>query len=139
MPQNDALANAKNALAGANKKFPGAMAASAGVKPAGARVTPPVKVAPTEPAKATPTLGDELKAKSDNVDQYIANTPKMHQGGVVKAPATDSKVEGRNSEYRKVFVARRQSRSGGGNKPVTESPEKHDSKKAEEGIKEKKA
>jgi hypothetical protein len=63
----------------------------------------------------------------------------MHDGGTV--PKTGDytleegetvipadKSAGRGSEYRKVYVARRQSRQGGGNTPA--KGEKHDQKKA---------
>ena len=116
----------------------------------------PAITAPT-PAKADPGLGSELGDKAKNVTDYTkANPPTMHKGGIVPGekgedvlvnaqagekiiPAKDVKSEGRQSEYRKVYIARRQARSGGGNKPVTETPEKHDQPKAEKGIKEKKA
>ena len=42
------------------------------------------------------------------------------------------KSQGRKSEYRNVFVARRQTRQGGGNTPV--KGEKHDQKKAVKGT-----
>jgi hypothetical protein len=61
--------------------------------------------------------------------------PIIAHAGETIIPADKSK--GRNSEYRKVFVARQQTRQGGGNTPV--KGEKHDSKKAEKGIAEKKA
>jgi hypothetical protein len=111
-----------------------------------------VKAKPTAtpmavPAKAAPGLGAELGAKAANVTQF-ANAPKMHDGGMVPGkkgeevpiiakagekitPAENDKPAGRQSEYRKVFIARQQKRGGGGNKPVTETPEKHDQKKAE--------
>ena len=154
MPQNDPVTAAKAALSGAEKKFPGSMAQAIGVTPAGARAkaTTPTAVA----AKPAKTPGEDtaagLAAKSANVKEYMQNVPKMHKGGKVPGkpgeevpiiaeagetviPADKSK--GRQSEYRKVFVARRQSRQGGGNVPAT--GEKHDSKKAEKGIAEKKA
>lgn len=64
---------------------------------------------------------DAAKKHADTIDKILGGD-KMD---------SENKSEGRNSEYRKVYVARKQSRSGGGNKPVTETPEKHDSKKAE--------
>src|SRR4029077_11514848 len=85
----------------------------------------------------------ELAAKARNVTEY-ANAPKMHKGGTVPGKPGEEvpiiakagekvipaeKSEGRQSEYRKVFVARRQSRQGGGNTSV--KGEQHDTKKAE--------
>jgi hypothetical protein len=145
----DPLSAAKSAVSSANnftKSVEGTTPSRFAAKPA------PV-AAPAKPmAKAAPTIGQELGVKAQNINEYT-NAPKMHKGGVVpgkegeevpiiakageKVIPADS-TEGRSSEYRKVYVARRQSRSGGGNKPVTETPEKHDSKKAKEGIKEKK-
>ena len=62
---------AKTALAhAASKNFPALS------KPA-----PPVAAKPA--ATAAPTIGDELKSKSDNVNQYINSIPKMHNGGPV--------------------------------------------------------
>lgn len=103
--------------------------------------------APVVAAKAEPTLGSELGAKAKNVSDY-ASAPVMHKGGIVPGepgeevpivaeagekviPAKEEKSSGRQSEYRKVFIARQQKRSGGGHQPVTETPEKHDQKKAE--------
>lgn len=75
MPQNDAvskaLSSAKSALAHSNMAFPAA-------KPA------PAKPTPAPASKPTPTISDELKAKQDNVNQYM-NAPKMHNGGPVAA------------------------------------------------------
>ena len=107
-----------------------------------------------KPAVAAPTLGAELGDKARNVTAY-ADAQKMHKGGIVPGkpgeevpiiaqagetitPAADAKADGRQSEYRKVYIARQQKRSGGGNKPVTETPEKHDQKKAKVGIEDKK-
>jgi hypothetical protein len=70
MAQQDAVSNAKAVLAHANQKFP-----SPAPKPA-APVAKPT-------AKAAPTVGDELKSKSDNVNQYIQSLPKMHKGGEI--------------------------------------------------------
>lgn len=156
----DALSTAKAALASSNKKFPGAMAASAGVKPAGARVAP-VKAATstTPPASAREnTRQQNIQAVRDVARNAgmtgVGTLGTLHEGGVVPktgpyqleegetvipADKTDKALTGRQSEYRKVYIARRQARSGGGNKPVTETAEKHDQKKAEAGIKEKKA
>lgn len=71
MPQNvnQMLANATKALGDANSKFPSPKpAATAAPKPA------------TAPKPAG--IGEELKAKSDNVGMY-ATAPKMHNGGPV--------------------------------------------------------
>ncbi len=106
------------------------------------------------------SLAKELKAKADNVDAYSASLPKMHEGGTVPkdwdykllagehvTPAP-KKAEGRDSEYRRVFMARgaaglhnfgtkaapeakEQTRQDGGNTPV--KGEKHE--KGEEHLK----
>lgn len=68
----DPVSNAKAALASANKAFP---------SPAKA---PAPKAQPAAPVVHPPTVGDELKAKADNVNQYM-NAPKMHKGGPVMA------------------------------------------------------
>jgi len=134
----DSLSAAKGALQSAEKKFPGAMASAAGVKPSGARnVSSPAKAAP----KKSPTVADELKAKSDNINQYEkSNPPKMHDGGVVPKTGVYTLQKGevvvpvkRTSEYRKVYlnrknktrVAEAQTRQGGGQTPV--KGESHDS------------
>ena len=132
---DDKVAGAKTALAKANAKFPSPKAA-----PATAPATPAAK--PAMSAGEDAAAG--IKAKQANIAEYTAALPKMHKGGVVPGKKGEDvpvlaqagekvipadKAEGRSSEYRKVFVARRQSRQGGGNKPVT--GEKHDSKKAE--------
>ena len=111
---DDKVAGAKTALAKANAKFPSPKAV-----PATAPATPAAK--PAMSAGEDAAAG--IKAKQANIAEYNAALPKMHKGGVVSAP------EGRSSEYRKVFVSRRQSRQGGGNKSVV--GEKHDSKKAD--------
>jgi hypothetical protein len=62
---------AKTALAhAASKNFP-------------ALSKPAAPVAAKPAATAAPTIGDELKSKSDNVNQYINSIPKMHNGGPV--------------------------------------------------------
>jgi len=146
------VAGARSVLASANKKFPSP--AKAPAMPAKASATSMTKSAPLVNA---PTLGQELDDKSKNVNAYMQANPKFHKGGVVPGepgeevpiiaqagetitPAADAKADGRQSEYRKVYIARQQKRSGGGNKPVTETPEKHDKPKAAaKGIKEQKA
>ena len=66
-----AVSSAKGALAHAQSKgFPSLS------KSAPAPVAKPA-------ATAAPTIGDELKSKSDNVNQYINSIPKMHNGGPV--------------------------------------------------------
>lgn len=151
---NDPLSAAKGAMAKANtftKSVEGQVPSRFAVK------AKPVAPTVPAPAKAAPGLGSELGEKAKNITDYTkANPPTMHKGGIVPGkkgedvlvnaqagekiiPAKDVKSEGRQSEYRKVYIARRQARSGGGNKPVTETPEKHDHPKAEKGIKEKKA
>ena len=114
---DDKVAGAKTALAKANAKFPSPKP-TATAAPKTSSVANMTKTLPNIPHE---DLGEELAAKSRNVNEYL-NAPKMHKGGVVSAP------EGRSSEYRKVYVARRQSRQGGGNTPV--KGEKHDTKKA---------
>jgi hypothetical protein len=68
----DALSDAKAALAHANTSFPSPKAATGAATPAA-------------PAKATPTLGDELNAKAGMVQKgrQAAGLPKMHSGGPV--------------------------------------------------------
>jgi len=157
---------AKNALASANKKFPSSMAKDAGVTPAANRAKPTVAPKPTGAAQpAGSGLGEELREKASDVKQFNENYPKFHKGGTVPGkpgeevpimaeagekviPASDNGAAvGRNSdyrkayiarrqnpqggEYRKVFIARRQARQGGGNKPVT--GEMHDTSKAVKG------
>jgi hypothetical protein len=73
---SNAVASAKAALSTANKKFPSSMAP----KSPAAKVT--VKA---NPAPKAPSVGDELAAKSDNVNEYMAALPKMHKGGPVMA------------------------------------------------------
>jgi hypothetical protein len=67
---------AKDALAHARAAFPQPKAVQIGAPRAAYPPLTPVK-------KAAPTVGDELKAKSDNVDQYLKAIPKMHNGGPV--------------------------------------------------------
>ena len=151
----DALSDAKTSMAKANnftKSVEGKVPSRFAVK------AQPAAATPAAPAKAAPGLGNELGDKAKNISDYTnANPPTMHQGGIVPGkkgqdvpiiaqagekviPAGDVKPAGRQSEYRKVYIARKQARSGGGNKPVTETPEKHDQPKAaDKGIKEKKA
>ena len=135
----DKVAGAKTALAKANAKFP---------SPKPAPATAPATAAPKPAVKPAMSAGEDaaagIKANQDNVAAYTAALPKMHKGGIVPGKKGEDvpvlaqagekvipadKAEGRSSEYRKVYVARRQSRQGGGNKPIT--GEKHDSKKAE--------
>ena len=140
---SDALSGAKNEISKANnltKSVEGKTPSSFAVK------AKPAAVAPPAPKAAAPSLGSELGEKAANVKAYAdANpAPKMHKGGIVPGKRGEEvpiiaeagekvipadKTEGRTSEYRKVFIARRQSRQGGGNKPVT--GEAHNSKKAE--------
>lgn len=131
-----------------------------------AKTTPVATSKPVKPAQSKPqrfgdsTIAPSLQSKQDNVKQYTQSyppeskgfkLPSFHEGGVVPkdgaynlqkgetvVPA-DKSNSGRQSEYRKVYIARQQKRSGGGNKPVTETPEKHDQTKAStKGIKEQK-
>jgi hypothetical protein len=139
MPQNDALATARSTMDKANN-FTKSVE---GVTPG--RFAPKAK--PAAPAAAAPkpaasNVGTDLGQKMQNINEYT-NAPKMHKGGVVPgkegedvpiiAQAGEKIIPadkaGRSSEYRKVFIARRQSRQGGGNAPV--KGEAHDSKKAE--------
>lgn len=99
------------------------------VKPAGpisGTVKSAPKLTPTSPLKST--FGYDKVMGGDMMD-----APKMHDGGVVPKTGvyTLEKGEkvvpaGRNSEYRKVYVARTQTRQGGGNTPV--KGEKHPKK-----------
>ena len=77
----DALADAKAALAHANKTFP-----SPAPKPA------PVVKSPM-PAPKAPSLGEELGAKTRNINEYV-NAPKMHKGGPVLADGVYSMKAG---------------------------------------------
>lgn len=75
MPQDavsSAVANAKKALDEANKMFP-----SPAPKPKPA-ATPKAPATPK-----TPSVGDELKVKAHNIDEYAKNAPKYHKGGHV--------------------------------------------------------
>jgi hypothetical protein len=140
----DALSAAKGALASAEKKFPGAMAAASGVKPAGERrVQPKAQAAP--PKKDSDDTGAGLQAISDNESEYLKATkgqepPKMHTGGTVPSTGVYTLQKGeivvpnsRTSEYRKVYLNRKnktvdakpQTRQDGGNTPV--KGESHDS------------
>jgi hypothetical protein len=79
MPQNninDKVNAAKSALQKANSKFTSAPKST----PAPV-VKSPVSV--KTPALGDPTIGPSLKAKNDNINTYINNTPKMHKGGEV--------------------------------------------------------
>ena len=88
---NDPIADAKNALKGANSSFSGALAAAAGVKPAGARVAPVVSAKPAaKPSNeefGTPerSVKEGLAANRANVEAYAKQYPKMHNGGPVPA------------------------------------------------------
>jgi hypothetical protein len=141
MPQNPAIdkavASAKSTLADANRRFP----------PAKAKAMTPVAKAAAAPTSRPAPLGDasvgpSLQAKQANVQAYSDALPKLHTGGEVpktgdyklQAGETVVPASGRQSEYRKVYVARRQKRDGGGNAPVKQTPEKHDQKKAHEGT-----
>ena len=77
IPQNDAvskaLASAKSTLSHATAAFPGSVSA------------PAKSAAPATPAKAAPSLGDELAAKKTMVDKAVSALPKMHDGGPVVA------------------------------------------------------
>jgi hypothetical protein len=139
-----AMAKANNFTKGVEGQTPSRFAVKA--KPAATPVA--------APARVEPGLGAELGQKAQNISAY-AGAQKMHSGGTVPGkpgeevpiiaqagekitPADTAKASGRQSEYRKVYIARQQKRSGGGNKPVTETPEKHDQKKAKVGIEDKK-
>lgn len=138
-----ALVGAKSTLAASERRFPSAMARGAGA----GRPTAPIRTAPVTSSAAA---GGRALTRQQNV-QAVGDVMKsagmtgagtigaMHEGG--KVPKTGpyrlekgevvipaDKTKGRGSEYRKVFVARRQTRQGGGNTPV--KGEKHDSKKA---------
>jgi hypothetical protein len=70
-----AVKGAKSALAHARAAFPQPKAVP--------NATPRATSTPATPVKAAPTTGDELKAKEDNVAQYLKAVPKMHNGGPV--------------------------------------------------------
>jgi hypothetical protein len=136
---DDVLSGAKNAMNKANtftKSVEGKVPSSFAVK------AKPAATPAAPPKAAEPGLGTELGEKARNISDY-ANAPKMHKGGTVPGKKGEEvpiiakagekvipadKTEGRSSEYRKVFIARRQSRQDGGNTPV--KGEAHDSKKA---------
>lgn len=94
------------------------------------------KSMPTTPA-APSTTASTPTVKSP-VGKGTGLLGAMHQGGIIPKtgnylmkkgetviPASeDQGSSGRSSEYRKVFVARRQTRQGGGNTPV--KGEQHD-------------
>ena len=139
---DDKVAGAKTALAKANAKFPSPKPTPATAAPKTSSVANMSKGAPMMSAGEDAAAG--IRAKQANIAEYNAALPKMHKGGIVPGKKGEDvpvlaqagekvipadKAEGRSSEYRKVYVARRQSRQGGGNKPIT--GEKHDSKKAE--------
>src|ERR1700676_5178231 len=71
-----AIGGAKAALTQARAKFPQPKAVPS--------ATPRIQ-SPTMTPMAKPNLGDELKSKSDNVDEYMKAIPKMHKGGPVMA------------------------------------------------------
>lgn len=137
---DDKVAGAKNALAQANAKFPSPKP-TAQAAPAS---TPKPAPATAKPAASTgEDVATGIAARQRNIQQY-QDAPKMHKGGTVPGKPGEEvhiiakagekvipadKAEGRSSEYRKVYVARRQSRQGGGNTPVKDG-EKHDTKKA---------
>jgi hypothetical protein len=70
-----AVSGAKAALTQARAKFP---------QPKAVPSATPRIASPTMTPVAKPSLGDELKSKSTNIDQYIQSVPKMHTGGPVK-------------------------------------------------------
>ena len=78
---------AKAQLAGAEKKFPGSMAAAAGVKPAKERTAAPSAKKESAPAKPAGNpegnIGSEIADKIKNVKQ-IEDAPKYHKGGKFK-------------------------------------------------------
>ena len=136
----DALSDAKATLAGANKKFP-SPAKPAAAKPAVA------KPAAKPSTMGDPTLAPSIKAKQDNINQYQQNAPKMHTGGVVPKTGVYTLQQGetvtpaasRQSEYRKVYIARKQKNDVGGNSPAPQgNEEKHDQTKAAKGTEEQK-
>jgi len=133
------LAGAKGVLAGAQRKFPSGAGAGSPTAPVRtAPVTAPVAGGGRSLARQQniQAVGDVMKSAGMTSPGTLGT---LHDGG--KVPKTGpyqlekgetvipaDKAKGRGSEYRKVFVARRQSRQGGGNTPV--KGEKHDSKKA---------
>ena len=138
---DDKVAGAKTALAKASAKFPSPKPAPATASPKQSSVANMTKGAPMMSAGEDAAAG--IASKQANIAEYNAALPKMHKGGIVPGKKGEDvpvlaqagekvipvdKSEGRSSEYRKVFVARRQSRQGGGNTPV--KGEKHDTKKA---------
>ena len=160
MPNDDAISKAtseaKKTLDEASKKFPS-------TKPVAQTPVAKAKPAVSRPSISLgdPTTAPGIKVKQDNIKQYnqanpdqpIQSFPKMHDGGEVPKdgvyqlqkgeqviPARDGSgnpeatSEGRNSEYRKVYVARRQTKGKGGNSPAPKGEEKHDQPKAKKGI-----
>jgi len=90
MAQDDAVAKAASALAGAEKKFPGSMAKAAGVKPASERMAKPNASAAkssestSKPAASAPSInsrGGQIEANKDILDY---SPTKFHRGGKIK-------------------------------------------------------
>src|SRR5271154_7134800 len=124
----DPISAAKGAMTKANDfteavegKTPSQFAVKA--KPSAASPAP----AKAAPSSRTSMAADNIKAAADVAKGVgmtgVGTLGTFHKGGVVSEdgkplPVSEPKAQGRDSEYRKVFVARRQARSGGGNKPV---------------------
>ena len=72
-----ALSKAKNFTKSVEGKEPSSFAPKPAAKPAADKTSAPAKT-------AAPTMGDELKAKADNVKQYGDAAPKYHDGGKIK-------------------------------------------------------
>ena len=76
-----ALSGAKSALSTANKKFPSPATPKAAAPAAKPTAKSSSSISIGEPEKG---IASELKSKADNVSQYAAALPKMHDGGPVK-------------------------------------------------------
>lgn len=89
-PQNDPLGNG---ITDANKK----LAKAKGALDSAVKFNGPVKPTKGAPIAATPKpkssgllegpgtdINAEMKAKGDNIGEYVKNVPKMHKGGEVK-------------------------------------------------------
>lgn len=148
-PIANAVAKAKSTLARANKDFPSSMA------PESTRAKSQTLVAKARPisnqgSDNTEGMAGSLKFRADQ-EKALGMLPKMHKGGKVPgkpgeevpimAEAGETVIPAdkaqRQSEYRKVYLARRQKRGEGGNSPA--EGEKHDQKKATKGLADKKA
>ena len=132
-----AVSKAKSTLAKSSKDFPSSMANDIVPKAA----TPKAQTRTSAQAKKDDGMYQGVGESLHYNAEQAAGLPKYHKGGIVEetGPALLEKGEEvipakstRQSEYRKVYLARRQKRGEGGNSPA--QGEKHDQKKAVKGI-----